>query len=74
MDQAKGVEVTANDLMKVRDFLLAHREELQNGELSEDALLEVSGGSADTAANVLTGVIGGTALFFTIAGLIAISW
>ena len=42
----KGVEVTADDLMKVRDFIMAHKEELQNGELSEDALASVAGGSA----------------------------
>ena len=42
----KGVEVTADDLMAVHDFILAHKEELQNGELSEDALASVAGGSA----------------------------
>ena len=49
----KGVEVTAEDLVKVRDFIVAHKEELQNGELSEDALAEVAGGMSDTAAAIL---------------------
>ena len=40
----KGVEVTADDLMKVRDFVMAHKNELQSGELSEEALAEVAGG------------------------------
>lgn len=47
--QEKGVDVTAKDLMKVRDFLTAHKEELQNGELSEDALAGVAGGSGSSA-------------------------
>lgn len=42
----KGVDVTADDLMKVRDFVVKHKDELQNGELSEEALAEISGGSA----------------------------
>ena len=45
----KGVDVTADDLMKVHDFIIAHQEEIQNGELSEEALTEVSGGSAKDA-------------------------
>ena len=49
----KGVEVTADDLMKVRDFLMAHKEELQNGELPEDALASVAGGSAFGDAAVM---------------------
>lgn len=43
----KGVEVTADDLMKVHDFILAHKDELQNGELSEEDLLKISGGISD---------------------------
>ena len=45
--QAKGVEVSADDLMKVRDFVMAHKEELQSGELSEEALAEVAGGMSN---------------------------
>ena len=40
----KGVEVTADDLMKMHDFILAHKEQLQNGELDESALASVAGG------------------------------
>ena len=54
--QEKGVEVTAQDLMKVRDFLTAHKEELQNGELSEDALAGVAGGSGASAVIISVGV------------------
>ena len=43
----KGVEVTAQDLVKVRDFILEHKESLQNGELSEDALASIAGGMSD---------------------------
>ena len=46
----KGVEVTADDLMKVRDFAVAHKDELQNGELSEEAMAEISGGYSDAGA------------------------
>lgn len=42
----KGVEVTADDLMKAHDFIVSHKEELQNGEFSEEALAGISGGSA----------------------------
>lgn len=41
----KGVEVTAEDLMKVHDFILEHKEQLQNGELSETTLGDVAGGN-----------------------------
>lgn len=41
----KGVEVTADDLMKVHDIALAHKEEIQNGELPEEILSNVAGGS-----------------------------
>ena len=41
----KGVEVTAEDLMKVHDFILEHKEQLQNGELSEETLADVAGGT-----------------------------
>ena len=45
----KGVEVTADDLMKVHDFVLAHKESLQKGELSETDLAGIAGGmSKDT--------------------------
>ena len=49
----KGVEVTADDLMKVRDFILAHEEELQNGELSEETLAEVAGGSSSLIITIV---------------------
>lgn len=52
----KGVEVTADDLMKVRDFIMAHKEELQNGELSEDALASVAGGF-DAIDAAVTGIV-----------------
>ena len=49
----KGVEVTADDLMKVHDFILEHKEQLQNGELDEAALAGVAGGmdAGDVAAS-----------------------
>ena len=54
----KGVEVTADDLVKVRDFVMAHKDELQNGELSEEALANVAGGMTDaTLACVSVGVV-----------------
>ena len=40
----KGVEVTAEDLVKLRDFVVAHKEQLQNGELDEAALAGIAGG------------------------------
>ena len=49
----KGVEVTAQDLVAVRDFILEHKESLQNGELSEDALAGVAGGMSDAFKAVL---------------------
>ena len=54
--QEKGVEVSAEDLIKVRDFLTAHREELANGELSEETLTSVAGGADSTAVIIGTGV------------------
>ncbi len=42
----KGVDVTADDLMQVRDFLMKHKDELQSGELSEESLAEISGGAS----------------------------
>ena len=54
--QEKGVEVSAEELVEVRDFVAAHKDELQNGELSEDVLAEVAGGSGSTAAIIGTGV------------------
>ena len=52
----KGVEVTADDLMKVHDFIVAHKEEIQNGELSEEALTEVPGGSMKDVFTAVTAV------------------
>ena len=45
----KGVEVTAQQLIELRDFILAHKEELQNGELNEESLAAVAGGMSDLA-------------------------
>ena len=45
----KGVEVTADDLMQVRDFIMEHKEQLQNGELDEQSLAAVAGGMSDVA-------------------------
>ena len=45
----KGVEVTADDLMQVHDFIMAHKEQLQNGELDEQSLAAVAGGMSDLA-------------------------
>ena len=45
----KGVEVTADELMKVRDFIIEHKEQLQNGELDEQSLATVAGGMSDLA-------------------------
>ena len=54
----KGVEVTADDLMAVHDFILAHKEELQNGELTEDMLASIAGGSADEKACTCAAILG----------------
>ena len=43
--QAKGVEVTADELIRVRDYVEANREKLENGELDDKALAEVAGGA-----------------------------
>ena len=61
----KGVEVTADDLMKVRDFIAAHKEEIQKGKLSEETLAEIAGG-----ANV-GAIVGGIFAGLGIASLIA---
>ena len=45
--------MTADDLMKVHDFILAHKDELQNGELSEEDLLKISGGISDQESEAL---------------------
>ena len=68
----KGVEVTADDLMKVHDFIMAHKEQLQNGEMDEAALADVSGGMSD--ANM--GILLGSTTLATIAGLLlmAFAW
>lgn len=72
--QDKGVDVTADDLMKVRDFILAHKDELANGELSDEALAGVAGGSSETVANVLVTVAGGAALLGMLAGFVLVMW
>lgn len=66
----KGIEVTAEDLTKLHDFMVAHKEELQNGELSEDALSNVAGGMS-TEAIVLTTVV---ATIDALAVLVACLW
>ena len=53
----KGVEVTAQQLIEFRDFVVAHKEELQNGELSDADLAGIAGGASyDTADKVTFGV------------------
>ena len=54
----KGVEVTADDLMAVRDFILAHKEELQNGELTEDMLANIAGGVPDEKTCTCAAILG----------------
>ena len=70
----KGVEVTVDDLMKVHDFIMAHKEQLQNGELDEAALAGVSGGVS--AGDAIAGAIIGSTVIGTIAGLLlmAFTW
>ena len=62
----KGVEVTADDLMKVRDFVVAHKEQLQNGELDEAALADVAGGVDWNAIVAGIGLAGIVALYSAI--------
>ena len=69
----KGVEVTADDLVKLRDFAVAHKDELQNGELSEETLAEVAGGSSDVGTTVAICVSSGLTLAFAIA-MCVVSW
>ena len=56
----KGVEVSADDLMKVHDFIMAHKEQLKNGELDEESLATISGGASgwfDTAVDVMLSLL-----------------
>lgn len=69
----KGVEVTAGDLMKVHDFIITHKEKMQNGELDEDALAEIAGGMTQDEAGFATIFVGAGGLFLCIAAL-AFSW
>ena len=62
----KGVEVTADDLMQVRDFIVAHQEELKNGELSEETLAEISGGISGAAVSAI--IIGATVGVIALCG------
>ena len=71
--QEKGVEVSAEDLVKVRDFIAAHKDELQNGELNEEALASVAGGVSNTEG-FLMGAAGTSAMLALVIGLAAISW
>ena len=69
----KGVEVTADDLMKVRDFAVAHKEQLQNGELDENALAGVAGGMTQDEAGLATILVGVGGTFLCVAAL-AFAW
>ena len=69
----KGVDVTADDLMKVRDFAVAHKEQLQNGELDENALAGVAGGMTQDEAGLATILIGIGGTFLCVAAL-AFAW
>lgn len=51
-----GLDITAADLMQLRNFLAAHQDGLQNGELPEDALAGVAGGTLDVIGGVLCAV------------------
>lgn len=51
-----GLDITAADLVQLRKFLAAHQSELQNGELPEDALAGVAGGTLDVIGGVLCAV------------------
>ena len=72
----KGVEVTAQQLIEFRDFVVAHKEELQNGELSEESLAAVAGGLSDDATIYLTmsGLISVTAAIGATALLMISCW
>lgn len=70
----KGVEVTVDDLMKVRDFIVAHKEELQNGELSEETLASVTGGMSETVSSILVGTGIGVGMFLLFASTVFIAW
>ena len=70
----KGVEVTADDLMKVRDFMMAHKGELENGELSEEMLSEVAGGMSETGASILVGMGCGAGLFLAFVSTVFVAW
>ena len=67
----KGVEVTAEDLMKVRDFIVAHKEELQNGELSEEMLAQVAGGMD---GDLIALIVGGVGTMVAIGAIILLGW
>ena len=68
----KGVEVTADDLMKVHDFILEHKEQLQNGELTEESLADIAGGMSreDVGGIVALGSLLGCAGLFVAAALL----
>ena len=67
--QDRGVEVTAEDLMKVRDVVSVHKEELQNGELSEDVLTGVAGGVSDNMFALISGMVA-----FSTVALLLVTW
>ena len=70
--QEKGVEVSAEDLMKVHDYVVTHKDELANGELSEEALASVAGGVEGLLAPTLLGI----GALFSFVGTLAVmfSW
>ena len=69
----KGVEVTAEDLMKVRDFIIAHKEQLQSGELSEESLAGIAGGMTQDESALATILVGAGGIFLCIATVV-IPW
>ena len=68
----KGVEVTADDLMKVHDFIMAHKEQLQNGELDEAALAGIAGGV--NWNYVMAGIVGTELVAFYAVVFAAAMW
>ena len=69
----KGVEVTADDLVKVRDFIVAHKDELQNGELSEDILAGVAGGMSGKAEMIVYSCVS-AGMLIGLVGFFLVSW
>ena len=68
----KGVEVTAEDLVKLHDFVAAHKEQLQNGELDEAALAGIAGGV--NWNYVMAGIVGAELVAFYAVVFAAAMW